>query len=176
MDYVEKVRLPVRLAQPGLPPTDGFLMLVARMEHEQRPETLMELVNAPRIVLPFIGTNEHDVALLVRANIDWVAVGRDGRRDLLFPPGHRVTHGQRMQLSFTNEDRIEALVQWDRTDPRVRLSDFLNACADFFPVVASFGTLFVNRQRVRQMRIADEAPQPLHDPAQGAGLDPGRRP
>lgn len=176
MDYVEKVRLPVRLAQPGMPPTDGFLMLVAQMEREQRAETLMELVNAPRILIPFIGASERDIALLVRANIDWVAVGKDGRPDLLFPPGYRVTHGQRMQLSFINEDRIEALVQWDRSDPRVRLSDFLNGADDFFPVVASFGTLFVNRQRVREMRIAEEAPQPLDGAAQAAERGQGQRP
>lgn len=160
MDYVEKLRLPVRLSQPGQPPTDGFLMLAARMEGG-RTETLMELLNSARTVIPFIAAAEDEVVLLVRANIDWVAVGKEGEAARLFPPEHRETHGQRIQLSFTDAHRIEADIRWDRSDPRVRLSDFLNRCPDFFPVVASFGVLFVNRQRVRQLKICDPSPQPV---------------
>lgn len=154
---VEKRPVPVRLSQPGQSPLDGELMLFPRVGSHERPETLLELLNGARQVIPFIQSEDGQVVLVVRANIGWVAVRREADPQLLFPPSYRVTHAQPVQLYFTDENRIEASIEWDQSNPHHRLSDHLNESIDFFPVRASFGLVFINRRRLRQLRIIKEA-------------------
>lgn len=156
---VEKRPVPVRLSQSGQSPLDGDLMLFPAVGPDERPETLLELLNGTRQVIPFIQSEDGQVVLVVRPNIGWVAVRREANPRLLFPPSYRVTHVQPVQLYFTDENRIEAAIEWDQSNPHHRLSDHLNDSTDFFPVRASFGLVFINRQRLRQLRIIKEAVQ-----------------
>jgi hypothetical protein len=155
--YVQKLRVPARLSQPNLDPRDGWFLLFPQMDREDRPETLLELLNSGSTVVPFIQDDDHSVLLLTRAGIDWVAVGAGVEGRLVLPPGHQTTHEQRVELRFIDESRVEAVVQWHGDPETARLSDHLNAPGGFFVAQTGFGTLIVNKVRVREMRIAESA-------------------
>ncbi len=156
--HIEKIRIPVRLAQPHLDPRDGWFLLFPRIAGEQRPETVLELLNSSRSVIPFIEADEGSVLLLTRTNIDWVAVGSGAPEHLILPPGAPATHEQAVQLRFVDESRVDAVIGWRAEGDRTRLSDFLDASGPFIAVGAGFGTLIVNKQRIRETRITIVAP------------------
>jgi hypothetical protein len=108
-------------------------------------------------VLPFMQNDGKTILLLTRQNIDWVAVSSSVPEELVLRPGRTVTHSQSVELCFTDESRVEGLVQWDASHRNLRLSDFLNWCEDFFVLKTGFGMLVVNRQRIRETRVVDNA-------------------
>jgi len=153
---VQKVRVPVRVSQPNQDPRDGWFLLFPKAVDGESPECIVELLNSPRVVLPFI-QQDGLILLLTRQNIDWVAVGSSVPDDLVLRPGYRVTHSQRVELRFTDESRVDGIIQWDSTHRNLRLSDFLNWCDDFFVLKTGFGILVVNRQRIRETLVVDSA-------------------
>jgi hypothetical protein len=157
--YVQKLRVPVRLSQPNQEPRDGWFLLFPRLDREDRPESILELLNSSRSVIPFIGADDAGVTLLTRVNIDWVAVGAQVAERLIFPPAGGVTHEQRVELRFIDESRVEAVMQWQAGEKDARLSDHLNSSGDFVAARTGFGTLIVNKQRVRETRIAKSMAQ-----------------
>src|SRR5206468_395105 len=98
---VQKVRVPVRVSQPNQDPRDGWFLLFPKAVDGESPECIVELLNSPRVVLPFI-QRDGMILLLTRQNIDWVAVGSSVPDDLVLRPGYRVTHSQRVELRFTD--------------------------------------------------------------------------
>ena len=151
--HVQKVRVPVRLSQPNLDPRDGWFLLLPRLEREDRPETIVDLLNSSLSVIPFIVGEDDAVLLVMRANIDWVAVGDGVSPTLIHPPGARVHHQQRVQLRFIDESRVDAIIEWRDDHGGVRLSDFLNSGDPFVAARTGFGTLLVNKLRIREARI-----------------------
>ena len=162
--YVEKIRVPARVSQPNLEPRDGWFLLFPRVEHSARPETLLELLNSQRVVVPFIQADDAAVLLLTRVNIDWIVVGRDVDTGLVHPAG-RVTTEQRVDLRLIDESHVHAVFQWDSADGTVRLSDFLDASGDFLVAKTGFGLLLANRLRIRETRLAESTPRPVADVA-----------
>lgn len=158
--YTQKVRVPVRLSQPNLDPVDGLLALAPRQAGSERPETLLELLNSERNVIPFIRTADSALLLLTRPNIDWVAVGPGTEPRLVIPPDYVVTREQRVQLRFAYGGPIGGIIQWNDAGERNRLSDFLDWSTDFFAVKADAGTLIVNKQRVCETLVAEATPRP----------------
>jgi hypothetical protein len=152
--YVQKLRVPVRLSQPNQEPRDGWFLLFPGSEGEN-PESVVELLNSPRVVLPFVHKGDRAVLLLTRQNIDWVAIAADVAEELVLRPGRIVTHSQRVELRFTDETSVDGIIEWDGEHRNLRLSDFLNWCDDFFVLKTGFGTLVVNRQRIRETRLVD---------------------
>jgi hypothetical protein len=158
--FVEKLRVPVRLSQPNQDPRDGWFLLFPHVEDGDRPESLVELLDSRRSVIPFLAADDGSVVLLTRLNIDWVAVGAEVGPPLLYPPHREPTHQQRAELRFLDERRIEVTLQWRaETEHNARLSDFLNSGVEFVMARAGFGTLIVNKQRIRETRIAAAAAQ-----------------
>ena len=105
MPPIEKVRVPVRLGLPHLPPREGWLAL--RSDTEQgRPETVLELLNHRVSVLPFIEPDE-SVVLLTRRNIDWVVTAPAVEEHFIAPSHRSITRKQRVALSLhgSREDR-----------------------------------------------------------------------
>jgi len=151
---IQKLRAPVRLAQPGQPPVDGHLCLLPLLEGEGRPETVLELLNAPRRVIPFIRPNEESVVLLTRLNIDWVVVGTQVDPSWVMPRRALATREQSVELQFLDGRQMEGDVRWHGPGGDVRLSDFLAGEADFYPLVTRLGILMVNKNRVRETRVA----------------------
>lgn len=154
--YIQKVRVPIRLSQPNQDPRDGWFLLFPRAGDGENPESVVELLNSPRVVLPFI-QEDRTILLLTRQNIDWVAIGANVAEELVLRPGVTMTHSQRVELRFTDESRVDGVVQWDASHRNLRLSDFLNWCDDFFVLRTGFGMLVVNRQRIRETRVVDSA-------------------
>ncbi len=171
--YVHKMRVPARLSQPNLDPRDGCFLLDPRegwfvlyphVGGEPRAESLLELLNSRRSVIPFILTGDASVLLLNRTNIDWVAVSPKVPPELIFPPGLEPNRTQRVELRFIDESRVEATIEWRAQPGQERLSDYLNACDAFVASRAGFGTLIWNKERIREARIEEEA----EDRPQGA--------
>ena len=52
---------------------------------------------------------------------------------------------------------MDAVIEWRDDHGGVRLSDFLNAGEPFVAVRTGFGTLLVNKLRVRETRIVSDA-------------------
>src|SRR5881396_2413091 len=100
--YVQKLRVPVRLSQPNQDPRDGWFLLFPRAADGETPESVVELLNSPRVVLPFI-QEDRTILLLTRQNIDWVAIGASVAEELVLRPGQTLTHSQRVELRFTDE-------------------------------------------------------------------------
>ena len=165
--YVEKIRVPVRLSQPNLDPRDGCFLLFPRQGDENRPETLVELLNSERLVVPFILSGDSTVLLLSRKNIDWVMVSPSVEMGLVLPPGLEWNRTQRAELRFMDEARVEAMLGWSTERTAQRLSDHLNCCDRFVASLASFGTLIWNKHRIREVRIL-EAKSATNPPSSGA--------
>jgi hypothetical protein len=155
--YVAKLQVPVRLSQPQLAPRDGHFLLFPQHGNESRPESLLELLNSGRTVIPFILAGDHTVLLLTRLNVDWVAVGSNVDPALVFPPGLEHNRSERVELRFIDESRVDAHVEWYVGAGGNRLSDFLNTCDAFVASRTGFGTLIWNKHRIRETRILGAA-------------------
>jgi hypothetical protein len=155
--HVQKVRVPVRLSQPNLDPRDGWFLLLPHVEREDRPETIIDLLNSSLTVIPFIVGEDGAVLLVMRANIDWVSVGDAVAPSLIHPSAARAHHQQRVQLRFVDESRVDATIEWRDEHGGIRLSDFLNSGDPFVAVRTGFGTLLVNKLRIRETRIVPDA-------------------
>ncbi len=162
--YVEKIRVPARVSQPSLGPRDGWFLLFPRMGSARRPETLIELLDSSRVVVPFIQAEDSTVLLLTRPNIDWVIVGRGVERRLIYPPEYRITTEQRVDLRLIDESHVHAVVRWDSHEGTVRLSDHLNSSSGFIVATTGFGLLLVNKLRVRETRLAESTARPVDVP------------
>ena len=150
---IQKLRAPVRLSQPGETPMDGHLCLTPEVDGEQRPETILELLNSPRRVIPFLRDADDSVVLLTRLNVDWVVVGNQVPMDWVMPRRSPAMREQGVRLHFLDGGMMEGHVRWPSPGADIRLSDFLNDPADFYPLVTRLGILMVNKNRVRETRV-----------------------
>lgn len=166
--YVEKIRVPVCVSQPLLGPRDGWLQLFPHVGTPPRPETLLELLNSRRVVVPFIQADDSAVLLLTRVNIDWVIVGPRVDPHLVYPPDHVVTLEQRVDLRLIDESHVHALLQWNSPEGAVRLSDYLNQDSGFILARTGFGMLLVNRLRVRETRLMESTARPAESDSRGS--------
>lgn len=153
--YVPKLPAAVRLGQPHREPRDGAFLLFPEVGDSGRCETVFELLNSDRFVIPFVQQEDSRVRLLVRENVDWVAIGPGVDPALVLPPGRPAAQHQRVELHFVDDREISAVVRWGAPDVRLRLSDFLAAPDLFLAAEAAFGTLIANKRRMREIRIVD---------------------
>ena len=160
--HVSKLRAAVRLSQPHRDPRDGWFLLFPDFDESGRAETVLELLNSPRLVIPFIQNEDEGVRLLVRDNIDWVAIAAGVDAGLVFPPDRQAAQQQRVELCFLDERKLEATIRWGDGTSGVRLSDFLDSRDPFVAADAGFGTLMVNKRRIREVRIVEGNSSP-HD-------------
>lgn len=151
--HIEKVQVPVRLAQPNLDPRDGFLMLLPRLGAEARIESLLELLNSRRTVIPFTTEDDGSVRLINRTSVDWIAARSSTPPDCILPPGLDWNHGERAELLFADGRRVQVEVEWYAGASGHRLSDFLNVCDTFVASRTRFGMLIWNKSRVLEWRI-----------------------
>ncbi len=154
----------MQLSQSNQEPLAGWLLLSPRTDQEDRPETVVELLNAPRVVLPFVQDTSRTILLLTRSNIDWVAVEVAVAPELVLPPDRSATRERHVELRLADESRIDGIVRLDASRCNLRQPDFLNGCDDFFALKTDFGTLIVNRRRIREARPIDPASRSVeHD-------------
>ena len=150
---IQKLRAPVRLSQPGDSPLDGYFCLLPDLDGQRRPETILELLNSTRRVIPFFRIADDNVVLLTRLNVDWVMPGVQVDPDWVMPRRSHATREQRVHLQFYDGREMEGDVRWSSPGEDIRLSDLLNDPADFCPLVTRVGILMVNKNRVRETRV-----------------------
>jgi hypothetical protein len=160
--YVEKIRVRARVARLGDEPVEGFFSLAPLSPWRAGPETILELVNADRRVIPFLRAPDEATLLLTRLAIDWIETGPDVDIDLVRPRTYRVTREERVEIRLTDDTRLEGLVQMELPDELNRLSDFLNCVEDFFPLLSRGRTLLVNKSKLRETRAFEASPLPIN--------------
>ena len=158
--YVEKIRVPVRVSQGGLPPVDGYLSCGPQAEFHPGPETLLELLNHAGRVIPMQRAEDDCTLLLSRADIDWVAADPLVTSTLICPPTYQVTHQESVELRLVSGATLSGQVQIELPEHLNRASDFMNGPEDFFPLLTPFGVLLVNKQRVSCFELHSASPGP----------------
>ncbi len=166
--YVEKIRVPVRVAQGGAPPIEGSLALGPQAEFHAGPETVLERLNAVSRVIPLQRAEDERTLLLNRGDIDWVAADPAVAASLVCPPTYQVTHQESVELRLVGGATLAGQVQIELPEHLNRASDFMNGPEDFFPLLTPFGVLLVNKQRVSCCELHSASPSPPFAEAPGA--------
>lgn len=158
--YVEKIRVPVRIAQAGLPPVDGYLSLGLQAEFHAGPETLLERLNTPSRVVPFQRGADERTLLFNRSDIEWVAADPAVAPHLICPANYQVTGEEAASVRMMGGNTLEGHVQMELPEHLNRASDYMNGPEDFFPLLTPFGVLLVNKQRVSCLELHHASPAP----------------
>ncbi len=158
--YVEKLLVPARIALPGPEHVAGAFALSANSPFRPGPEPLLDLLNAPTRVVPFIRTGDDVVLLLSRLAIDWVEVDRSVDPAWVRPANIVVAREEHVQVRMLDGRRIEGIVAMDLPDHLNRISDFLNLPEDFTPLVTRSGIILVNKSRIAAARLFETSPSP----------------
>lgn len=159
--FVEKIRVPVRVHQAGAEKLQGWFALGPLARFHDGPETLLELLNTPGRVLPFVREPDEAVLLLNRLAILWVEAGADVEPDWIRPRSFSITREERVQVRFEDGRRIEGLLQMELPEDMNRASDYLNAAEDFFPLVTPGATAIIHKARVSGVRLYEVSPLPV---------------
>jgi hypothetical protein len=160
-EYIQKLRITVRISQPGQEPVQGFLSLAPQAEFHHGPETLLERLNARDRVIPFQRYEDGAVFLVSRLDLEWVAAGRIVDHDLVCPRTYRVTREERVHVRLKSGPEFDGLIQMELPENFNRASDFLNGPDDFFPLVTENGVLLVNKLAVLDTRLFESSPLPV---------------
>ncbi len=158
--YVEKIRVPVRVSQPGLAPMDGYLSLGPQAQFHAGPETLLERLNAPSRVIPFQRGEDGRTLLLSRLDVEWVAADPAVSPLLIRPPNFQITSEEMASIRLAGGATLEGRVQMELPEHLNRASDYVNGEEDFFPLMTPFGVLLVNKLRVTCYELHSESPSP----------------
>jgi hypothetical protein len=162
-EYVDKLRVTVRVSRPGEPAVEGTLSLLPHSAHHAGPETLLELLDPSAGFLPFERTTDDAVLLLSRPDIQWVMVGLEVDPELIRPPAYKFTREERVWVSLRDGDVIDGVIQMELPENINRVSDYLNGPDRFFPLTTRQGTFLVHKAAVREVCLFDTSPAPLED-------------
>ena len=162
-DFIDKLRVTVRIARSGEPPIEGALSLLAHSPLHPGPETLLELLDPPGGFLPFERTADDSVLLLSRPHIAWVMAGPGVDPDLVRPPIHRLAREERVRVCLSDGEALDGALQMDLPESLNRASDYLNEPRRFFALVTRQGTFLVHKAAVREVCLFDTSPLPLAD-------------
>ena len=162
-EYVDKLRVTVRVSRPGEPAVEGRLSLFPYSAHHAGPETLLELLDPPAGFLPFERSADDAVLLLSRPDIQWVMAGPEVDSELIRPPAYRFTREERVRVSLREGDVLDGLIQMELPENINRVSDYLNGPERFFPLATRQGTFLVHKAAVREVCLFDASPLPLED-------------
>jgi len=160
-EYVEKIRVAVKLCMLGQEPIGGQLSLAPSARFHPGPETLLERLNTPDRVVPFHRAEDGAVLLVSRMDIDWVMPGKGVDADLVCPRTYIVTREEHVRVAFQSGEEIDGLLRMELPEMLNRASDFLNGADDFFPVATKKGVYLANKLRVSSTRVFESSPAPL---------------
>ncbi|MGH7730748.1 MAG: hypothetical protein ACRENJ_05785 [Candidatus Eiseniibacteriota bacterium] len=166
-EYVDKLRVTVRVSRPGEPAVEGTLSLLPHSARHGGPETLLELLDPAAGFIPFERSSDDAVLLLSRPDIQWVMAGPEVDPDLIRPPAFRFTREERVWVSLRDGEVLDGLIQMELPENINRVSDYLNGPERFFPLTTRRGTFLVHKAAVRQVSLFDSSPLPLADAASG---------
>ena len=158
--YVQKLRASVRVLLAGDEPVDGVMCLAPYSHAHDGPQTLLELLNSGDRLIPLEGVEDESFHLLTRAEIVWAAPHAGVEARLQRPRLHAASE-ERVRIRLSDGTTVEGMLQLERIGQLNRASDFLNLSDDFFSVETDDGLLFVNKLRVRDVRLFNAAPMPI---------------
>jgi hypothetical protein len=161
--YIEKIRVPVRLSQPSYVPVDGYLALDPQAQYHSGPETVLERLNAPDRVIPFQRGDDESIVLVSRGDVEWIAADPAVASNLICPPNYQVTAEEHVRLHLVGGGKLEGKIQMELPPDQNRASDFMNGTEDFFPLLTPFGILVVNKERVSSMELSAPSPSPPNE-------------
>lgn len=164
-EYIDKLRVTVRVSRPGEPALEGTLSLLPHSASHAGPETLLELLDPPAGFIPFERSADDAVLLLSRPDIQWVMAGLDVDPDLIRPPAYRFTREERVRVALRDGDVLDGLIQMELPETVNRVSDYLNGSERFFPLMTRQGTFLVHKAAVREVCLYDSSPLPVDDRA-----------
>ncbi len=141
-------RLAVHISEPNREPRRGHLLLPQTVDLSVPARAIEEFLNQLRTFVAFAEPDGR-VSLLVRANIEWVAVGHasGSQPEPTVPP-------QEVEARFMDERRVDGAIVWQPSPELPQLVDYLNAQGEFFTMLSPVGPLIVNRHRLRELRLA----------------------
>lgn len=163
-NYVEKIRIPVRVAESGRPQAVGFFCLSPAANWHEGPETLHDLLNAELRVLPFHRHEDGAMLLLTRLNIAHVTVSSDVEPQFVRSRLIAVTREEHVMVELDDGTKLEGNMLVELPEHLNRASDYLNLPEDFFPLVTRQGAIFVNKGKVRITRVFAKSPRPVPIP------------
>lgn len=158
--FLAKQHVAVRIATSGYGPVDGFFSLALPSRDLLQSESLLELLNSGERIIPFITDHGH-VVLITRLGLDWVVAGDQVPTRLILPHDFVVVRHEPVNLCFIDGSTVAGAIEIESRFARSRLSDVLHGQEDFCPVLTRFGTLFVNKARMREqlaMALTNTAP------------------
>jgi hypothetical protein len=158
--YIEKLRVTIGVSRSGEPDIEGRFSLSPLSEFHSGPETLLELLNAPRRVIPF-QRQDGITLLLARHDIQWVYAGPDVPPELIRSSGFRCTREERVRVRLCGGEELEGLLQMQLADPVDRASDYLNGPDDFFPLTARDGVYLIQKHHARETVLFEAPPMPV---------------
>jgi hypothetical protein len=162
-DYVEKLRVAVRISRTGQPPVDGLLSLAPHSALHAGPETLLELLDLAHGFLPFERAADDAIVLLSREDIQWVMAGPSVDAELVRPRVFRYTREERVRVSLRSGEDIDGLIQMELPQNLNRVFDYLNGPERYFPLVARRGTFLIYKPAVREIFLFEASPMPVED-------------
>ncbi len=159
-EFIEKIRTLVRYARPRESEAHGVMSLASATRTHDGPETILERLNAPDRVIPFETPDGRAVTLVSRLDLAWVAP-RPGTDPKLIGPGtFLVTRQEQVRVRLEDGTQLEGVLQMELPEGLNRVSDFMNAPEDFFPLATADGTYLVNKSRVRDIVLFAASPKP----------------
>jgi hypothetical protein len=158
--YIEKLQVTIGVSRAGEPDIEGCCSLSPVAEHHAGAETLLDLLNAPRRVIPF-QRQDGVTLLLARHDIQWVFAGPDVPMEWVRGRGFRCTREERVRVRLSGGEELEGLLQMELPDPVNRASDYLNGPDDFFPLTARDGVYLIQKHHAREMVMFEASPMPV---------------
>jgi len=159
--YVDKLLVPAYATFPGPERVEGAFTVSARSPLRPGPESLLELLNSPQRMLPFIRSADDVVLLVARLSIDWVEVDPEVPGAHVRPATFLVTREEHVQVRLTDGRLVEGVVSMELPDHLNRISDYLNLDEDFFALTGPSGTVLINKARVQGVRLFESSPRPV---------------
>jgi len=162
-EYVEKLRVAVRVSRPGQHPVEGQLSLAPHSSLHAGPETLLELLDPPAGFLPFERAGDDAIVLLSRQDIQWVMAGPDVDAELVRPVPYRYTREERVRVSLRSGEDLDGLIQMELPQNLNRVFDYLNGPERYFPLATRRGTFLIRKAAVREIFLYEASPLPVGD-------------
>lgn len=162
-EYIDKLRVTVKVSRPGEPAVEGTLSLLPHSAGHAGPETLLELLDPPEGFIPFERSADDAVLLLSRPDIQWVMAGPEVDPELIRPPAYQFTREERVRVALRDGEELDGLIQMELPENINRVSDYLNGSERFFPLATRQGTFLVHKAAVREVCLFDSSPVPLED-------------
>ncbi|HEV8480640.1 MAG TPA: hypothetical protein VGR66_07570, partial [Candidatus Eisenbacteria bacterium] len=124
-NYVEKIRVPVRVSESARPAAMGYFCLSPVANWHEGPENLYDLLNAEVRVLPFHRQEDGAILLFTRMNISHVTVGPEVEPQFVRARLIAVTREEHVLVEMDDGIKLEGNLLVELPEHLNRASDYL---------------------------------------------------